>query len=157
MQKILCAIAFILLLAGQADAQHNALGVKGGLLVGTQKGKRALLSYQTDIFFEGMGKWQGENILRRIGYIIQFGYHRRGASYNSGMFTNTNNYVASDVFHNFSLAVLLKGNFSMGNFLPYYGAGLRLDITPTNGNFLFAEVINPLDAQGVQFVTFVGG
>ncbi|MCH2021443.1 MAG: hypothetical protein MK207_03085 [Saprospiraceae bacterium] len=156
MNKLLFIVIALLLFIFQCQGQHHAIGAKGGLLIGTQKNKRALFSYHTDIFFEGMGKWQGENLQRRIGYLIQFGYHRRGASYNSGMFNinNSTNYIASDIFHNFSLALLLKGNFKLGVFLPYYGAGIRLDITPpNNGTIQFAEVINPLDAQGVQGAT----
>ena len=144
---------FILLLTFSLNihAQHMAFGAKGGLLVGTQKSKRALLSYHADIFYEGMGKWQGDELRRRVGCVIQLGYHRRGASYNSGFFGSTANFVANDLFHNFSLATLLKGHFEVGKFLPYFAAGVRVDITPGED---FHEVINPRDAQGVTPVNF---
>jgi len=151
MKKYTIVACLLFFLAFNTKAQHIAFGAKGGLLVGTQQNKRALLSYHTDLFLEGMGKWQGENTQRRIGYVLQLGYHRRGASYNSGIFGSAGTYTASDIFHNFSLAFLLKGNFKFGNFLPYYAAGVRLDVTPGTA---FSEVVNPRDAQGVTPVNF---
>lgn len=119
-----------------------------GLLVGTQQSKRALMSYHADLVFESMGKWQGENTPRRLGFVAQIGYHRRGASYNSGFF-GTNTFVVSDIFHNISLAALLKGNFRVSeSVLPYYAAGIRLDAT------VASDVVNTLDAQGVTPFNF---
>lgn len=139
---------FLCIQIATIEAQQLGFGAKGGLLVGTQQGKRALLSYHTDVFFESLGKWQGENTLRRLGFVAQLGYHRRGASYNSGYFSNNPNFVISDLFHNISLATLLKGNFKFNTILPYYAAGVRLDITVDNA------VINSLDAQGVTAANF---
>lgn len=136
-----CSFSFFL------QAQHLGFGAKGGLLVGTQRGKRALLSYQSSVFFESMGKWQGENTRRRIGFVAQLGYHRRGASYNSGVF-NSSTITVSDLFHNISLAALIKGNFQLNSILPYYAAGVRLDATAQS------DVVNNLDAQGVTAVNF---
>lgn len=151
MKKIILLFTF-LCLGMASNAQHTGIGAKGGLLVGTQQGKRPLISYHADLFAEFMGKWQGENVQRRLGMVIQLGYHRRGASYNTGFFGTTQSFVASDVFHNFSLAVLLKGNFKLkNNFLPYYCAGVRLDITPGAN---FAQVINNFDEAGVQLAMF---
>ena len=149
MKTYISILAFFIFGIASGQAQHIAFGAKGGLLVGvgTQQGKRALLSYHGDLFFETMGKWQGDNVARRLGMVIQLGYHRRGTSYNTGYFNNVN-FIASDLFHNISLATLLKGNFKLGNFLPYYGVGVRLDITPSS------QVINTLDAQGVTPVNF---
>jgi hypothetical protein len=144
-------IILLLTFSLSSYAQHMAFGAKGGLLVGTQKAKRALLSYHADIFYEGMGKWQGDEVRRRVGCVIQLGYHRRGASYNSGFFGSNPNFIASDLFHNISLSTLLKGHFEVGKFLPYFAAGVRLDITPGEE---FHEVINPRDAQGVTPVNF---
>lgn len=152
MMRLMITSFLVLFLIGTTlRAQHLGFGAKGGLLVGTQKNKRALISYHADVFFESMGKWQGDELKRRIGYVIQLGYHRRGASYNNGLFGSTNNIIISDIFHNISLAALLKGSFQVGKFVPYYGAGLRLEITPDSS---FAEVINPRDAQGVTPVNF---
>jgi hypothetical protein len=142
-------ILFLILVFGfNTHAQQMGFGVKGGLLVGTQQSKRALISYHGDLFFEMMGKWQGENTPRRLGLVAQLGYHRRGASYNSGFF-GTNTFVVNDLFHNISLSTLLKGNFKISeSFLPYYAAGIRLDVTVAN------DVVNNLDAQGVTPLNF---
>lgn len=128
------------------QAQEWSLGAKGGLLVGTQQNKRTLLSYQGSAFFETMGAWQGKGTPRRLGFVAQLGYHRRGASYTAGLFNSTNFVPANDVFHNVSLAALLKGGYRAKNFIPYYAAGIRLDVTVAN------NVVNPFDAQGVQAV-----
>ena len=90
--KLLTTSILVLFLTNATLAQHLGFGAKGGLLVGTQKNKRALISYHADVFFESMGKWQGEALKRRIGYVIQAGYHRRGASYNNGLFGSNNNF-----------------------------------------------------------------
>lgn len=148
MKNYISIIIFLLFLSTSSQAQHTAFGAKGGLLVGTQQGKRALLSYHADLLFESMGKWQGENTLRRLGFVAQLGYHRRGASYNSGVFNSNPNFIINDLFHNISLAALIKGNFKFNAILPYYAAGVRLDVTAAN------EVINNLDAQGVTLVNF---
>jgi hypothetical protein len=142
-------ILFLILIFGfNTQAQQMGFGAKGGLLVGTQQGKRALISYHADLVFETMGKWQGENTPRRLGFVAQLGYHKRGASYNSGFF-GTNTFVVNDLFHNISLAALLKGNFKVSkSFLPYYAAGVRLDAT------VASDVVNSLDAQGVTPINF---
>ncbi|BDS15093.1 hypothetical protein [Aureispira anguillae] len=147
MKKYIGFIAFLLFFSTNIQAQHIGFGAKGGLLVGTQRSKRALLSYHSGLFFETMGKWQGENTLRRLGFVAQLGYHRRGASYNSGYFNNTA-YSVNDLFHNISLSTLLKGNFKFNSILPYYAAGVRLDVTAAN------ELVNNLDAQGVTPINF---
>lgn len=148
MRHFFYSITLFFLFCSFAQAQQMGFGVKGGLLVGTQQSKRALLSYHGDLVFETMGKWQGENTPRRLGFVAQLGYHRRGASYNSGFF-GTNHYVVSDIFHNISLAALLKGNFKISeSFLPYYAVGVRVDATVAN------EVVNSLDAQGVTPLNF---
>lgn len=149
--KLLTTSLLVLFLTNATLAQHLGFGAKGGLLVGTQKNKRALISYHADVFFESMGKWQGEALKRRIGYVIQAGYHRRGASYNNGLFGSNNNFVVSDLFHNIVVSALLKGSFEVGKFAPYYAAGLRLEITPDSS---FSQVVNPRDAQGVTPVNF---
>lgn len=148
MKKLLSILILIISFANLTEAQHLGFGAKGGLLVGTQKGKRALVSYHADLFFETMGKWQGENLQRRLGFVAQVGYHRRGASYSSGIFGSNPTYIANDLFHNISVAALLKGNFKFNEILPYYAAGVRLDITAKS------EVVNGLDAQGVRPVNF---
>ncbi|CAA6799004.1 MAG: Unknown protein [uncultured Aureispira sp.] len=148
MKQYFYSVALFFFCCSFATAQQMAFGAKGGLLVGTQQGKRALISYHADVFYESMGKWQGENTPRRLGFVAQLGYHKRGASYNSGFF-GTNTFVVSDIFHNISLAALLKGNFKVSeSFLPYYAAGVRLDATVAN------EVVNNLDAQGVTPINF---
>ena len=86
MKQYIYSIALFFLFCSFAQAQQMGFGVKGGLLVGTQQSKRALISYHGDLVFEAMGKWQGENTPRRLGFVAQLGYHRRGASYNSGFF-----------------------------------------------------------------------
>ena len=139
----------ILFFAAPTFGQHLGFGIKGGLLVGTQSSKRPLIAYHGDLFFESVGDWQGEIFLRRLGYQIQLGYHQRGASYFSGTFNNPNSIVASDVFHNLSLAAMIKGGFKLQhNFHPYYLAGVRLDGT------LASAVINPRDQQGVTPLNF---
>ncbi len=153
MKKILYLFVLVILVAN-AQAQHIGFGAKGGLTVGTQKQKRALISYHGDLFFESFGVWQGDGVERRIGFLVLAGYHRRGASYNSGTFGTNNNYVANDLFHNVSLTAALKGSFKTGMVYPFYAAGLRLDGT------LASSVINPIDAQGVQPVMlglYLGG
>jgi hypothetical protein len=148
MKHFFYTITLFFLFCSFAQAQQMGFGAKGGLLVGTQQGKRALISYHADLVFETMGKWQGINTPRRLGFVAQLGYHRRGASYNSGFF-GTNTFVVNDLFHNISLAALLKGNFKVSkSFLPYYAAGLRLDAT------VASEVVNSLDAQGVTPINF---
>lgn len=149
MKIYISIVAFFLFGIASGQAQHIAFGAKGGLLVGVgaQQGKRPLLSYHGDLFFETMGKWQGDNVARRLGMVVQLGYHKRGTSYNSGFFTNAL-FVASDVYHNISLTTMLKGNFKLGNFLPYYGVGVRLEITADH------QVFNPIDAQGVTPANF---
>jgi len=148
MKKYFYTITALFLFCSFTQAQQMGFGVKGGLLVGTQQSKRALMSYHADFVFESMGKWQGENTPRRLGFVAQLGYHRRGASYNSGFF-GTNTFVVNDLFHNISLATLLKGNFKVSkSVLPYYAAGIRLDVTVAN------EVVNNLDAQGVTPLNF---
>ncbi|MFK7796077.1 MAG: hypothetical protein AB8E82_01400 [Aureispira sp.] len=133
-----------LLLVGQVvSAQQMGFGAKGGLLVGTQQGKRALLSYHGDLVFEKLGAWQGDGRPRRLGFVASLGYHRRGASYNAGSFNNPNRTVISDVFHNISLAALFKGGYQFNNFAPYYAGGLRLEYT------MASQMVNPFDAQGV--------
>lgn len=137
--------AWLLLWAGQhLQAQQMGFGVKGGLLVGTQPGKRALLSYHGDLYFESLGAWQGEGRARRLGFAASLGYHRRGASYNAGSFNNPNRTVINDLFHNLALAALFKGGYQFKNFAPYYAAGLRLEYT------MASEMVNPFDAQGVR-------
>jgi hypothetical protein len=149
MKKHIILLFLISLLAvEQNQAQQMGFGAKGGLLVGTQKSKRALISYQGDLFFETMGKWQGDNILQRFGMVLHLGYHRRGASYNAGVWGASNTFVANDLFHNISLAILLKGSFQTGAFLPYYAVGARLEVTTAS------SVINQIDAQGVTPVNF---
>jgi len=148
MKQYIYTITLFFFSCSLATAQHMGFGVKGGLLVGTQQNKRALMSYHTDVFFESMGEWQGENTPRRLGFVAQLGYHKRGASYNSGFF-GTNRYAVNDIFHNISLTALLKGNFKINeSFFPYYAAGVRLDATVAN------QVINNLDAQGVTPINF---
>jgi hypothetical protein len=148
MRHFFYSITLLFLFCSFAQAQQIGFGAKGGLLVGTQRSKRALMSYHGDLFFESMGKWQGENTPRRLGFVAQLGYHRRGASYNSGFF-GTNRFVVNDIFHNISLAALLKGNFKLSeSVLPYYAAGIRLDATVAN------NVVNSLDAQGVTPLNF---
>lgn len=133
-----------LFLGQQANAQQLGFGAKGGLLVGSQQGKRALLSYHGDLFFETLGAWQGEGVPRRLGFKASLGYHRRGASYNTGSFNNPNRVIISDIFNNLSLAALFKGGYKIKNFAPYYAAGLRVDYT------ISAQMVNPFDAQGVR-------
>lgn len=136
-------LSLLLSITTALSAQHWAFGAKGGLLVGTHPNKRALLSYQGSVFVEHAGAWQAEGT-RRLGFVGQLGYHRRGASYNAGMFNNANFAPANDIFHNISIAALLKGGYRASNFIPYYAGGLRLDVT------IASEVINPFEAQGVQ-------
>lgn len=125
-----------------AQAQEWSFGAKGGLLVGTHANKRPLLSYQGSVFYERMGAWQAEGT-RRLGFVAQLGYHRRGASYNAGTFNNANFVIANDVFHNISLAALLKGAYRAKNFIPYYAGGIRVDVT------VASAVVNPFEGQGV--------
>lgn len=138
----------------QINAQQMGFGVKGGLLVGTQQGKRPLFSYHGDLFFEKLGTWQGNQTPRRLGFVASLGYHRRGASYNVGSFNNSSRTIISDIFNNLSLAALFKGGYQLKNFVPYYAAGLRLDYT------LSTQMVNPFDAQGVRpfnFGLWLGG
>jgi len=148
MKQYIYTTTLFFLFCSFIQAQQMGLSLKGGLLVGTQQNKRALTSYHGDLVFESMGKWQGENTPRRLGFVGQLGYHRRGASYNSGFF-GTNTLVVSDIFHNISLAALLKGSFKVSeSIFPYYAAGVRLDATAGSA------VINSLDAQGVTPLNF---
>ncbi|MGH1337569.1 MAG: hypothetical protein ACRBFS_15705 [Aureispira sp.] len=139
---LLLILAFFL--GPQVEAQQMGFGVKGGLLVGTQEGKRALFSYHGDVVFERLGAWQGDVRPRRLGFVASLGYHRRGASYNAGSFNNPNGPVISDIFDNISLAALFKGGYRFNNFAPYYAAGLRVDFT------VASQMVNPFDAQGVR-------
>ena len=125
------------------SAQEWGFGAKGGLLIGTHANKRPLPSYQGSVFVERAGPWQAEGT-RRLGFVAQLGYHRRGASYTAGTFNSANFVAANDVFHNLSLAVLLKGGYRAKNLIPYYAGGLRVDVTVAN------EVVNPFEAQGVR-------
>lgn len=125
-----------------SSAQEWSLGTKSGLLVGTHPSKRPLLSNQSSVFYERMGRWQAEGT-RRLGFVAQLGYHRRGASYNAGTFNNTNFTIFKDVFHNISIAVLLKGTYRAKNFIPYYAGGIRMDVT------VASRVVNPFEGQGV--------
>ncbi len=142
----LILVLIALLWGGLLSAQQMGFGAKGGLLVGTQQGKRPLLSYHGDVFFERLGAWQGdqEGGGRRLGFVTSLGYHRRGASYNAGTFNTPNQTVISDVYHNLSLALLFKGGYRVKNFAPYYAGGIRLDYT------MASDVVNPFDAQGVR-------
>jgi len=144
MKKHILLLIFCFFFA-ESYAQHTGIGAKGGLTVGigAQGGKRPLISYHGNLMFEYMGKWQGDNQMRRLGFLAYLGYHRRGTSYNTGTWGSNSNYTANDVFHNISLSTLLKGSFNTGAFMPYYAAGLRLDVTASSA------VINQIDAQGV--------
>lgn len=137
-------LVLVLFLGQQVEAQQMGFGAKGGLLVGTQQGKRALFSYHGDVVFESLGAWQGEGRLRRLGFVASLGYHRRGASYNAGNFNTNSTTVISDVFDNISLAALFKGGYKFNNLAPYYAGGLRVDFT------VASQMVNPFDAQGVR-------
>ena len=147
MKYILTTIC-LLLISFNLSAQQMGFGVKGGLTVGTQKDKRALVSYHGAAFFETLSKWKEKNVTSRYGFVAQLGYHRRGGSYNAGIWGANNTIVANDIFHNLSLATLLKGSYKFGNLLPYYATGLRLDVT------VASSVINSIDAQGITPVNF---
>jgi hypothetical protein len=137
-------LLFSLFFSSTLLAQELGFGAKGGLLVGTQANKRPLISYHADAFFEAMGAWQGDGTPRRLGFVGSLGYHRRGASYNALLIGNPNQTVISDIYHNLSLAALIKGGYQFNNLSPYYAGGLRLDYT------MASEVVNPFDAQGVR-------
>lgn len=125
-----------------SSAQEWSLGAKGGLLIGTHSSKRPLFSYQSSVFYEHMGKWQAEGT-RRLGFVAQLGYHRRGASYNAGTFNNANFAILNDLFQNISIAALIKGSYRARNFIPYYAGGIRMDVT------VASHVVNPFEGQGV--------
>lgn len=123
----------LLTMSSYTNAQQMGFGAKGGLTIGIQRELQPMVSYHADLFFESLSKWQGDNIGKqsRIGWAAQLGYHRKGASYTNGRTFGGQqaNQSIEDVFHNLSLAFLLKGNFQWGKLLPYYAAGVRGDFT----------------------------
>ncbi len=130
---LLIAILFCCSTSNILLAQQTGFGVKGGLTIGLQKELYPLVSYHGDIFYESLTEWKGdtEGKQSRIGFVGQLGYHRKGVSYTNGRSFGGNaaNYSIEDVFHNISVAALLKGSYQWGKFAPYWAGGIRGDVT----------------------------
>ena len=111
----------------KATAQQTGFGAKGGLTIGIQKSLFPLVSYHGDVFFESLTAWKdnkGTGKYSRIGVLAQLGYHRKGVSYTNGRYYGgqTSAIAIEDVFHNLSLALMMKGSFKVGKFAPYFGS-----------------------------------
>jgi|GEM_PF-2616856 len=148
MKYLYLTLSLLIAFQCQTQAQHLGYGVKGGLTVGVQKSLFPLLSYHGAFVIEHQTRWtdkKGSGKFSRVGVVGQLGYHRKGASYTNGrIFGNSAAPISvNDVFHNLSIAAMVKGAYKFGDFAPYFIAGFRGDFTVS------AELV-ALSQQGVN-------